>query len=101
VKTVSGIVNGNGLGVVGRGYTVSRLEPGKYRVDFPAGTWPTIPVVTVSPFGLPGFFPVAGVASIVAFSNGSARVDIYISATAGSVTYADSAFQFIAAASLP
>jgi len=100
-KTISGIVDAAGNGLVGKGYSATRISTGTYEITFPPGTRESFPVVTVSPFGLPGAFPVAEVSFSLGFVDGSAQIGIILSSTAGPFTPLDGAFQFIAVASLP
>ena len=99
VKTISGLVWIDGTVSVGSGYTSSKADTGNYQIKFPPGTWSSIPVLVVSPFGLPGAFPIAEVGSIVAPADGSATAHILTSSTAGPWTPHDVAFWFIATAS--
>lgn len=94
-KTIAGLVNVDGTAAVGSGFTSSRAAQGDYVVEFPAGTWDSFPVMVVSPFGLPGAFPVAEVGSL-AGSGGGATAHILMSSTAGAWTPLDAAFWFIA-----
>jgi hypothetical protein len=99
VKTISGLVGGAGEQFLGTGYSVSRIGPGHYRIVFPPGTWASFPIMVVSPFGLPGAFPVAEIGGATALGDGSASFDVLVSSTAGPFTPLDSAFWFITTAS--
>jgi hypothetical protein len=55
--------------------------------------------MVVSPFGLPGAFPVAEIGGAVGGGDGSASFDVLVSSTAGPFTPLDSAFWFITTAS--
>jgi hypothetical protein len=94
-KTIAGLVNLDGTTAVGSGFTSVRIGPGEYEIRFPGGTWSTFPVLVVTPFGLPGGFPVAEVGSIGG-SGGAATARILVSSTAGPWTPLDAAFWFIA-----
>src|SRR5829696_1279902 len=72
MKTIAGLVNDTGVLQVGSGVTSSRASTGDYILTFPTGTWQSVPVLQVTPFGLPGFFPVAEVASLFLDGNGGA-----------------------------
>jgi hypothetical protein len=102
VKTVSGIVNSDGAKnpVTANGYTSTRLGPGRYQIDFPAGTWTAFPVLTVTPFGVNGAYGNAIVSTALGFGDGSARFIIEIIVSNSTNTYFDNAFMFIAAQSL-
>jgi len=99
VKTVAGIINADGTknGVTPNGYTSTRLELGRYQIDFPAGTWTAFPVMTVTPFGVNGAYGNAIVSSALGFSDGSARFVIDITVSSSTNTYFDNAFMFITA----
>lgn len=58
VKTVAGIVNADGFKntVTQNGFNSVRLAPGRYQVNFPPGTWTSLPVMTVTPFGANGAY---------------------------------------------
>jgi hypothetical protein len=100
VKTVSGIVNADGTknAVTPNGFTSTRLDLGRYQIDFPPGTWQAFPVMTVTAFGVNGAYGNAIVSSTLGFGDGSARfvIDMTI-ANAPAGTYFDNAFMFIAA----
>jgi hypothetical protein len=101
VKTVSGIINADGTknGVTPNGFTSTRLNLGRYQIDYPAGTWQSFPVMTVTPFGVNGAYGNAIVSSALGFVDGSAKfvIDMTI-ANASAATYFDNAFMFITAA---
>jgi hypothetical protein len=98
VKTIGGLVNIDGTTAVGSGFTSSRASQGDYVIEFPPGTWDAFPVIVVSPFGLPGAFPVAEAGSVVS-AGGAATAHILVSSTAGPWTPLDAAFWFVAVAS--
>ncbi len=98
-KTISGLVWIDGSVSLGSGYSSSKAATGDYEITFPAGTWPSFPVVVVSPFGLPGAFPIAEMGSAWSPGDGSATVHVLTSSTAGTWTPHDVAFWFIATAS--
>jgi hypothetical protein len=102
VKTISGIVNSDGTAnsVTQQGFTSTRLGPGEYKITFPAGTWASFPVMSVTPFGINGAYGNAVVASALGFGNGSAEFVVRMSATTPSQTLFDNGFMFIAAASV-
>jgi len=101
VKTVSGIINADGTknGVTPNGFTSTRLNLGRYQIEYPAGTWQSFPVMTVTPFGVNGAYGNAIVSSALGFVDGSAKfvIDMTI-ANASAGTYFDNAFMFITAA---
>jgi hypothetical protein len=99
LKTIAGLVNEAGTLQIGSGVTSSKADTGDYVLTFPAGTWQSFPVIQVTPFGLPGFFPVAEVSWLVAQADGSALAHIIISKTAGTFTPGDASFWFTATAS--
>ena len=99
VKTISGLVWIDGTTSLGNGFASSKAGPGNYELIFPPGTWDSFPVLVVSPFGLPGAFPIAEVGSITSPGDGSATAHILTSSTAGAWTPHDVAFWFIATAS--
>jgi hypothetical protein len=94
VKTISGLVSATGSLSIGTGVTVLHLSTGTYLLQFPVGTWASFPAIIVSPFGRPGFFPVAEIDSVIAPSNGSATALVVVSSTTGTFTPADAAFLF-------
>jgi hypothetical protein len=53
----------------------------------------------VTPFGLPGFFPVAEISYLVANGAGGAVAHVLISQTAGTFTPGNASFWFTATAS--
>jgi len=100
-KTISGIVSSTGTTISGTGFSSSRVGVGDYRVIFPPGTWstyPSFPVMVLTPTLVPGFFPIVN--SIFFSSNGSATFVINLSSTVGSVTPMDGDFSFNASAPL-
>jgi Collagen triple helix repeat (20 copies) len=99
LKTIGGLVNEAGTLQIGSGVTSSKFDTGDYVLTFPAGTWQSFPVIQVTPFGLPGFFPVAEISSLVAYGDGSAVAHVIISKTAGTFTPGDASFWFTATAS--
>jgi hypothetical protein len=103
VKTVSGIVNADGTKnvITPNGFTVLRLDLGRYQIEFPSGTWTSFPVMTVSPFGVNGAYGNAIVSSVLGFGDGSATfvIDMTV-ASEPSAVYFDNAFMFIATQSL-
>jgi hypothetical protein len=53
MKTISGMVIAvlpQAFEVRGSGFTVDRVAKGVYNINFPAGTWTHLPVITVTPF---------------------------------------------------
>ena len=101
VQTITGLVNGDGTTALGTGFTTTRIAKGEYRITFPAGTWRSFPVVTVSSFGLPGAFTAALVGGIVGTPDGSVEATVVVSSTLGVWTRHDSGFFFIAAGTVP
>ena len=99
VKTISGLVASNGATQVGSGFTSTRNGAGNYTIHFPPGTWASFPVMVVSPFGLPGAFPVCEIFSALGFVDGSADYNVICSSTAGPWTPLDVSFWFITTAS--
>ena len=99
LKTIAGLVSDAGTLQIGSGVTSSKADTGDYVLTFPAGTWQSFPVIQVTPFGLPGFFPVAEVSYLVAGADGSAVAHIIVSKTAGTFTPGDASFWFTATAS--
>ena len=99
LKTIAGLVSDTGALQVGSGVTASQAGPGDYVLTFPDGTWQSFPSIQVTPFGLPGFFPVAEVSYLVANGNGGAVAHILISQTAGTFTPGNASFWFTATAS--
>ena len=99
LKTIGGLVSDTGTLQIGSGLTSSKADTGDYVLTFPAGTWQSFPVIQVTPFGLPGFFPVAEISSLIAYGDGSAVAHILISKTAGTFTPGDASFWFTATAS--
>lgn len=102
VKTISGIVNADGTAnsVTQQGFTSTRLGPGEYKITFPAGTWTSFPVMSVTPFGVNGAYGNAVIWTALGFGNGSAEFVVRMSATTPGQTLFDNAFMFIAAAAV-
>jgi hypothetical protein len=98
VKTIGGLVWIDGTVSLGTGYSSSKTATGDYEIVFPPGTWSSLPVVVVSPFGLPGAFPVAEVGSLTSPGDGSATVHVLTSSSVGTWTPQDVAFFFTATA---
>jgi hypothetical protein len=94
--TISGIVNANGTLNTGKVVTVSHPKTGFYLLNFPAGTWPSFPVVVVTLFGTTGG-AAPEVDSITAPGNGSATVLVVVT-TPGYLTPTDAPFTFVATA---
>lgn len=101
VKTIAGIVEGDGDVITGTGFTVQRTDTGSYRLAFPAGTWKSIPAITVTPLGINNAVVVPVVVSSNTGSNGSSDVDIVLSSSAGALTLHDNFWSFIAVDSAP
>jgi hypothetical protein len=99
VQTIAGIVDSDGSILAGSGFTVSNPSTGHYTITFPAGTWSTLPVVTVTPFGVHGGFVVPDVASGALYPDGSATVNIVLTDTVPTESDQNNGFQFISAAS--
>jgi hypothetical protein len=99
MKTIAGLVSDTGALQVGGGLTASKAGPGDYVLTFPDGTWQSFPVIQVTPFGLPGFFPVAEVSYLFVNGNGGGVAHVLISQTAGTFTPGDASFWFTATAS--
>ncbi len=96
VRTIAGLVQGaDGAPMEGGGYTAERILTGIYRITFPAGSFPTQPIITANPLGVDRYMSVGG----VAFSpDGGGYVDLRVW-QAGVLS--DATFQFIAVASQP
>jgi hypothetical protein len=103
VTTISGIVNADGAKnpVTQNGFTTERLGEGEYRISFPAGTWDSFPVMTVTPFGVNGAYGNPVVWTALGFGDGSAQFVVRMSSTTPGQTLFDNAFMFIATASQP
>jgi hypothetical protein len=107
VKTIAGIVQRTGVPspMTLYGFSVIRIDVGKYEVTFPAGTFATFPAVTVSPTAGPDGslpFAVARVERVLwSPDSGFAQCIVNLSATTPDKAPVDNGFQFIAAASLP
>lgn len=101
VTTIAGIVGPDGIASpLTSGFSSTRLSAGRYQLEFPAGTWSWLPVVTASPFGVNGAYGSAIVSSLVGYGDGSTTVVIEITSTTPAPTLFDNAFMFIAAQSL-
>lgn len=103
VKTISGIVNADGTknAVTPFGFTSIRLSDGRYQIDFPAGTWTSFPIITVTPFGVNGARHVPTIIFALGFGDGSARFEIQMNVVNSPNNSNDNAFMFIAAQALP
>jgi hypothetical protein len=91
------MVGATGGSSFGRGFSASRIGTGVYSITFPAGTWPSTPMLVVTPFDTGGggmLVPVVTGLSLGA--DGSAGFQVTIFGSAGSA--ANSAFTFVAAA---
>jgi hypothetical protein len=80
----------------GGGVICSKLSDGEYELFFPPGTFTAFPSIVVSPFGLPGAFPIAEVASSFSPGDGSLTAHIIASSTAGPWTPVNVGFWWIA-----
>jgi hypothetical protein len=87
--------------VTQNGFSAERIGLGEYRVTFPAGTWQSFPVMTVTPFGVNGAYGNPVVWTALGFGNGSAEFVIRMSSTTPGQTLFDNSFMFVATASLP
>lgn len=83
--------------VVGSGFSViyQPQSPGIYLLDFPSGTFATLPVVVVSPYNTGSDFRLVKVTSIEDFS-GLKRVTVNVSSTVGAGTLTNGGFSFVA-----
>jgi len=103
MKTVAGLMNPDGtcpLPLAG-GVICSKVGTGNYELKFPPGTWTAFPALVVTPFGLPGAFPIAEVGDIIGLGDGSATAHILTSSTAGPWTPHDVGVWFVAVQSAP
>jgi hypothetical protein len=94
VTTISGVVNSSGTLTKGSGVTVTHLRAGVFQLVFPAGTFPSFPVVVVTPFGVTGALPAAEVSSITSAGGGATVV-----VSTGGTSSSDQGFMFTATAS--
>jgi hypothetical protein len=92
---VAGVVGATGTVVAGTGFTVNLLGAGTYAIDFPVGTFTTLPVVVVSPYNSGNDFRLVKVTSIQDFS-GLKRVTVNVSSTVGTGTATNAGFSFVA-----
>ena len=99
VKTIAGIVQSDGSVTAGSAFTVSHPSTGEYVITFPPGTWSSLPVMTVTPFGINGAVVAPVDFSEVGLGSGEAIFTIRLSSSVPADTPQDNAFQFIAAAS--
>jgi len=100
-KTVAGIVFSDGSTQVNTlGFTSQRVEPGKYTINFPANTWSSFPVMTVTPLGELGGIgnPLVAQATLNV-GGGSAVFQIQMRDMDGNLF--DKHFMFIAAGAQP
>jgi hypothetical protein len=105
MKTISGMVIAvlpQALHVIGSGFTVDRVAKGQYNINFPAGTWTHLPVITVTPF-YSGNHALDYIDGFLFPGDGSAIYQIYTqklfsSNSTGdpSYDYIDSDFSFVA-----
>lgn len=100
VKTVAAIVNADGSpnAITSNGFSANRLGTGIYQVNFPAGTWTSFPVMTVTSFGVSGAYGNPVVTSVLGFGDGSAQFQIHMVRTNTAELF-DNAFMFTAVAS--
>jgi hypothetical protein len=99
VRTIAGIVDSDATILAGSGFTVSKSSTGHYTITFPAGTWSTLPVVTVTPLGVNSEFVVPDITGGSEAVDGSATVNILLTTTLSTESDQNSGFEFIAAAS--
>lgn len=97
MKTISGFVSASGAVTAGNGFTVGKWMDGTYLLQFPVGSWPSTPAVAVTPFGRPGFLPIAVVDSVARHSDGSASA-LVVTTNVADGSQTDTAFVFVAAA---
>lgn len=95
MKTVSGIVGPTGAELVGSGFNATLVGTGLYTIDFPVGTFATLPVVAVSPYNSGTTFVLAKVDSVQDIS-GLKRVTVSVSSTLGTASPTNGGFTFIA-----
>jgi len=94
-KTIAGAVSAAGTTLAGSGFTPALIGTGQYAIAFPAGTFTSTPVMTVSPFGETTAFVAAIVYNELLPGDGSALFAIRISSTVGAQTLNNNAFDFI------
>lgn len=92
---MAGIVGSTGDTVAGTGFSVFHIGTGTYAIDFPVGTFATLPVVVVSPYNSGNDFRLVKVTSIADFS-GTKRVTVNVSSTVGTGTATNAGFSFVA-----
>jgi hypothetical protein len=107
-QVVAGLIYKTGASsvVTPYGFTSERLDVGTYEIRFPAGTFSTFPMVTVTPArGVTGPDTPFAIARIeqVTYSpeTGAAIATVRLSSTSPAVTPIDQGFYFIAAESVP
>ena len=91
----AGIVNANGSIEVGSGFTVQHTGTGTYVITYPTTTgFYSVPVVTVSPFGVNGHY-VTGVVTGLAASSGGATITVQMTDKLNRSKLEDNAFLFL------
>jgi hypothetical protein len=107
-KVVAGLIYKTGAPsvVTPHGFTSAKVDIGTYEIHFPAGTFATFPMVTVTPArGITGPdtpFAIARIEQIIySPESGSAVATVRLSSTSPVLTPIDQGFYFIATESVP
>lgn len=105
VKAFGGVVAASGRILSGNGFTVERLEVGKYLVTFARGVVARGSAMTVTPYFTPNaannYFTNAAVTDTQLLRDGSRYFEITMSATTPTESPMDGGFMFIVAGPAP
>lgn len=95
----AGAINANGTVAVGTGFTVQHTGIGQYLITYPTTTgFTSLPVMTVTPWGVNGHV-VTAIVSSFGGSNGGCQFVIQLSDKTGKLKLEDNAFLFTLIAS--
>lgn len=94
----AGLIATNGAINAGTGFTCQHTATGTYVITFPANTFTSFPIMTVTPFGVNGHVATAIVSS-ESGSNGGAQFTIMLTDKVNKEKLVDNAFEFTLLAS--
>ena len=92
--TVAGFVGGDGSIGLQKGFTVTKLGTGRFKLVFPFSKFSDFPAIGISAWGLPGQAPIINILYNVGTPGGyESEIGIF---AADGVTRIDAGFQFVA-----
>ena len=95
----AGAIGGNGTVTYGTGFTVQHTGTGTYVVTYPTSSgFQSLPVVTVTPWGVQ-HFPVAATVTSLGGSNGGFQFTVHLNTINGKSKLQDNSFLFTLIAS--